>query len=111
MDVAIEFADEVRAIAFEKSTPVHADLTRGCWNQGQREKGLRGRFGMCVPALMEALGMAEVEDNPRNHRMRHRGRRLRRCAAQEELFTPLSGAVSAGVRRVYERQTAIVRHE
>jgi hypothetical protein len=35
-----------------------------------RKKGLRGRFGMYVPPLMEALGMAEVEHNPRNNRMR-----------------------------------------
>ena len=35
-----------------------------------RKKGLRGRFGMYVPPLMEALGMAEVEHTPRNNRMR-----------------------------------------
>src|ERR1700690_472544 len=34
------------------------------------KKGLRGRFGMCVPPLMEALGLAEVEHNPKNNRMR-----------------------------------------
>jgi hypothetical protein len=34
------------------------------------KKGLRGRFGMYVPPLMEALGLAEVEHNPRNNRMR-----------------------------------------
>jgi hypothetical protein len=34
------------------------------------KKGLRGRFGMYIPPLMEALGMAEVEHNPRNNRMR-----------------------------------------
>ena len=34
------------------------------------KKGLRGRFGMCVPPLMEALGLAELEHNPRNNRMR-----------------------------------------
>ena len=33
-------------------------------------KGLRGRFGMYVPPLLEALGLAEVEHNPRNNRMR-----------------------------------------
>ena len=32
--------------------------------------GLRGRFGMYVPPLMEALGWAELEHNPRNNRMR-----------------------------------------
>src|ERR1700689_4357958 len=34
------------------------------------KKGLRGRFGMYVPPLMEVLGLAEVEHNPRNNRMR-----------------------------------------
>ena len=34
------------------------------------KKGLRGRFGMYVPPLLEALGMAEVEHNPKNNRMR-----------------------------------------
>jgi hypothetical protein len=33
-------------------------------------KGLRGRFGMYIPPLMEALGLAEVEHNPKNNRMR-----------------------------------------
>ncbi len=34
------------------------------------KKGLRGRFGMYVPPLMEALGLAEVEHNTRGNRMR-----------------------------------------
>lgn len=34
------------------------------------KKGLRGRFGMYLPPLLEALGMAELEHNPRNNRMR-----------------------------------------
>ena len=34
------------------------------------KKGLRGRFAMYVPPVMEALGMAEVEHNPKNNRMR-----------------------------------------
>jgi hypothetical protein len=34
------------------------------------KKGLRGRFGMYVPPLLEALGFAEVEHNPKNNRMR-----------------------------------------
>lgn len=33
-------------------------------------KGLRGRFGMYLPPLLEALGLAELEHNPRNNRMR-----------------------------------------
>ena len=34
------------------------------------KKGLRGRFGMYLPPLMEELGLAEVEHNPKNNRMR-----------------------------------------
>ena len=33
-------------------------------------KGYRGRFGMYVPPLLERLGLAEVEHNARNNRMR-----------------------------------------
>lgn len=34
------------------------------------KKGLRGRFANYVPPVMEALGLAEVEHNPKNNRMR-----------------------------------------
>jgi hypothetical protein len=34
------------------------------------KKGLRGRVGNYVPPVLEALGMAEVEHNARNNRMR-----------------------------------------
>lgn len=34
------------------------------------KKGLRGRFGVYVPPLMEALGLCEHEHNPRGNRMR-----------------------------------------
>lgn len=34
------------------------------------KKGLRGRFGMYVPPLLERLGLAEVEHNARGNRMR-----------------------------------------
>lgn len=34
------------------------------------KKGLRGRFGNYVPPVMEILGLAEVEHNARNNRMR-----------------------------------------
>src|SRR6476469_11068953 len=33
-------------------------------------KGYRGRFGNYMPPLLERLGLAEVEHNPRNNRMR-----------------------------------------
>ena len=36
------------------------------------KKGLRGRFGMYVPPVLEALGLAEVEHLPKNNRMRAR---------------------------------------
>ena len=36
------------------------------------KKGLRGRFAMYVPPLMEALGLAELEHNARGNRMRAR---------------------------------------
>ncbi len=34
------------------------------------KKGFRGRFGMYIPPLMEHLGLAEVEHNKRDNRMR-----------------------------------------
>jgi hypothetical protein len=36
------------------------------------KKGLRGRFGMYIPPLLEELGLAEVEHNSRGNRMRAR---------------------------------------
>ena len=34
------------------------------------KKNFRGRFGMYIPPLMEALGLAEVEHQARNNRMK-----------------------------------------
>ena len=34
------------------------------------KKGLRGRFGVYVPPLLEALGLVELEHHPKNNRMR-----------------------------------------
>ena len=34
------------------------------------KKGLRGRFGVYVPPLMETLGLCELEHNAKNNRMR-----------------------------------------
>ena len=45
-----------------------ADNPAGGW-YGQR-KGYRGRFGMYLPPLLEALGLVELEHNPRNNRVR-----------------------------------------
>ena len=34
------------------------------------KKGLRGRFGVYIPPLMEELGLCELEHNAKNNRMR-----------------------------------------
>lgn len=34
------------------------------------KKGLRGRFAVYVPPLLEALGLCELEHHPKNNRMR-----------------------------------------
>jgi hypothetical protein len=47
-----------------------ADNPVGGWYG--RKKGLRGRFGMYVPPLMEALGLAELTHQAKNNRMRAR---------------------------------------
>jgi hypothetical protein len=47
-----------------------ADNPVGGW-YGLR-KGYRGRFATYVPPVLEHLGLAEVEHNPRNNRMRAR---------------------------------------
>ena len=54
----------VEAWARDQANPV------GGW-YGLR-KGYRGRFGMYVPPVLEVLGLAEVEHNARNNRMRAR---------------------------------------
>ena len=47
-----------------------ADNPVGGW-YGQR-KGYRGRFGMYLPPLLEALGLAELTHDARNNTMRAR---------------------------------------
>ena len=47
-----------------------ADNPAGGW-YGLR-KGYRGRFGMYLPPLLEALGLAELEHLPKNNRVRAR---------------------------------------
>ena len=37
---------------------------------GGVKTGARGRFGVNVPPVLEALGLAQVEKLPRNNRMR-----------------------------------------
>lgn len=55
----------VEAWARSKSNPV------GGWYG--LKKGLRGRFGNYVPPVLELLGLAEVEHNPKNNRMKATG--------------------------------------
>ena len=45
-----------------------ADNPRGGWYG--LKKGFRGRFGMYIPPLMEALGLAELTHEKRGNRMR-----------------------------------------
>ena len=56
-----------------------ADGTVEAWGRSSKnpvggwygiKKGLRGRFGMYVPPVLKALGLAEVENLPKNNRMR-----------------------------------------
>jgi hypothetical protein len=56
-----------------------ADGTVEAWGRSEENpvggwyglrKGYRGRFGMYVPPVLEELGLAEVEHNARNNRMR-----------------------------------------
>jgi hypothetical protein len=54
--------DTVEAWGRSQSNPV------GGWYG--LKKGMRGRFGMYLPPLLEELGLAELEHNPRNNRMR-----------------------------------------
>lgn len=54
--------DTVEAWGRSESNPV------GGWYG--LKKGLRGRFGMYVPPLMEALGLAEVTHESRGNKMR-----------------------------------------
>ena len=55
-------ADTVEAWGRSADNPVHG------WYGFK--KGLRGRFGNYVPPVLEALGLVELEHNPRNNRMR-----------------------------------------
>lgn len=68
--VALGGADEQKAAA-EGTVEAWArspDNPVGGWYG--LKKGLRGRFGVYVPPVLEVLGLAEVERVPRNSRMR-----------------------------------------
>jgi hypothetical protein len=73
-----EQGDWVPLGAADEQKPA-ADGTVEAWGRSESNpvggwyglrKGYRGRFGMYVPPLLEALGLAELEHNPRNNRMR-----------------------------------------
>lgn len=58
-----------------------ADGTVEAWARSEKNpvggwyglrKGYRGRFGMYMPPLMEELGLADLEHNARNNRMKAR---------------------------------------
>jgi len=68
--VALGAADEMKPAA---------DGTVEAWGRSESNpvggwyglrKGYRGRFGMYLPPLLEALGLAEVTHDPKNNRMR-----------------------------------------
>jgi hypothetical protein len=65
-------ADEQKAAADDtvEAWGRSADNPIGGWYG--LKKGLRGRFGVYVPPVLELLGLAEVEHGARNNRMRAR---------------------------------------
>ncbi|MEO8462569.1 MAG: DUF6855 family protein [Chloroflexota bacterium] len=73
-----EYGDWLALGAADEQKPA-ADDTVEAWGRSQRNpvggwyglrKGYRGRFGMYLPPLLEALGLAELTHDPRNNRMR-----------------------------------------
>jgi hypothetical protein len=73
-----EQGDWVPLGAADESKPA-ADGTVEAWGRAPDNpvggwyglrKGYRGRFGMYVPPLLEALGLAELTHDPRNNRVR-----------------------------------------
>jgi hypothetical protein len=76
---AIEDHGDWMALGSADEQKPAADGTVEAWGRSPKnpvggwygmKKGLRGRFGMYMPPLLEALGLAEVEHNPKNNRMR-----------------------------------------
>jgi hypothetical protein len=70
--IALGAADELKPAAPDtvEAWGRATDNPVGGW-YGLR-KGYRGRFGMYLPPLLEALDLAEVTHDPRNNRMRAR---------------------------------------
>ena len=70
--VVLGAADEKKDAAEARSRPgAGRRRTPSAGWYGLR-KGYRGRFGMYLPPLLEALGLAELTHDPRNNRMRAR---------------------------------------
>jgi hypothetical protein len=74
----VERGDWVALGSADEQKPVKEDTVEA-WGRSETnpvggwyglKKGLRGRFGMYVPPLLEELGLAELEHNARNNRMR-----------------------------------------
>jgi hypothetical protein len=70
--IALGGADEQKAAAdgSVEAWGRSADNPMGGWYG--LKKGLRGRFGVYMPPLLEALGLAELTHDPKNNRMRAR---------------------------------------
>jgi hypothetical protein len=47
-----------------------SETTKKCWYG--LKKGLRGRFGLYIPPLMEKLGLADLTHDPKGNKMRSR---------------------------------------
>jgi len=75
-----EYGDWLQLGAADEQKPA-ADYTVEAWGRWEGNpvggwyglrKGYRGRFGMYLPPLLEALGLAELTHDPKNNRMRAR---------------------------------------
>jgi hypothetical protein len=72
------YGDWIALGAADEQKPA-ADYTVEAWGRWEGNpvggwyglrKGYRGRFGMYLPPVLEALGLAELTHDPRNNRMR-----------------------------------------
>jgi hypothetical protein len=68
--VALGNADEGKPVAEGSVEAWARDPSNPVGGYYGTRKGYRGRFGNYVPPVMELLGLAEVEHNARNNRMR-----------------------------------------
>jgi hypothetical protein len=70
--VALGAADEQKAAAPDTVEAFGRDPGNPVGGWYGLRKGYRGRFGMYLPPLLEALGLAELTHDARNNRMRAR---------------------------------------